>query len=197
MKSRIIHNYDKGEIRKLLSEKRNQLSYSERERYSSHITNTLLSLDDIANAKCVHCYKSFGAEVTTSDFINELLSRKKIIYVPVVNDDILLHAEINYQTQWKKDRFGIPTPIAPSLTVHEMRLEENDCIIIPMLGYDSQCMRLGYGKGFYDKFLSATKGKKIGLAFSCQYYEIIPSDVHDIAMDIIITETGVFFHDLA
>lgn len=74
-----------------------------------------------------------------------------------------------------------------------MMLEENDCIIIPMLGFDSRCMmRLGYGKGYYDKFLSVTKGKRIGLAFSCQQFDKIPSDMHDIPMDIIITETGVF-----
>lgn len=188
----MIYNHDKGEIRKILSEKRNQLSYSEREQYSSHITNKLLSLDVIAQANCVHCYKSFGTEVSTSALIEELLSRKKTIYVPVVNGDILLHAEINNQMQWEKDRFGIPTPIAPPMTAHEMMLKENDCIIIPMLGFDSQYMRLGYGKGYYDKFLSATKGKKIGLAFSCQYYNTIPSDVHDIAMDIIITEMDLF-----
>ncbi len=192
MTSPIIHSHDKGEIRKLLSEKRNQLSYFEREQYSLHITSTILSLDYIAKASRVHCYKSFGTEVTTSVLIKELLSCKKTIYVPVVNGDILLHAEINDQTQWKKDRFGIPTPVAPSLPVHQMMLQENDCIIIPMLGFDSRCMRLGYGKGYYDKFLSATEGKKIGLAFSCQQYDIIPSDVHDIAMDIIITENSVF-----
>ncbi|HRE56752.1 MAG TPA: 5-formyltetrahydrofolate cyclo-ligase [Candidatus Kapabacteria bacterium] len=186
------HSHTKQTIRKILSRKREQLSHTEREQYSFHITETLLSLDIIAKANRVHCYMSFGSEVSTSLLMEVLFSQKKQVYVPVVHDDILLHAQVNSGTQWDKDFFGIPTPIAPTISTHAMMLHDNDCIIIPMLGFDSQCMRLGYGKGYYDKFLPETKGIKIGLAFSCQYYDYIPADSHDIPMNCIITETQIF-----
>ena len=74
-----------------------------------------------------------------------------------------------------------------------------DVIVVPLLAFDRLHNRLGYGKGYYDKFLSKynnTKGKKpfltIGLAFSFQKYKKIPTTKSDIKLDYILTEKGVF-----
>ncbi len=61
-----------------------------------------------------------------------------------------------------------------------------------MVGFDERLNRIGYGKGFYDKYLSDYKGLKIGLAFSTQKYHHLPTDQYDIKMDIIVTENKVY-----
>ena len=68
-----------------------------------------------------------------------------------------------------------------------------DCIIVPMLGFDHRLHRLGYGAGWYDKFLAdQPQAKKIGLCFEVGRVEQIPAEAHDIKMDLIVTEDKVY-----
>lgn len=67
-----------------------------------------------------------------------------------------------------------------------------EIIICPLLAFDKHKNRLGYGKGYYDKFLNNNKITKIGIAFSIQETEQIPHENHDVKMDLIITEKDIF-----
>ncbi len=89
------------------------------------------------------------------------------------------------------NKYGILEPILTNNQVNP------DVILIPLLVYDDKKNRLGYGKGYYDKFLShfLKKNKDIltlGIAFSFQKYKKIPTSKHDIKLDNIITEKGIF-----
>ena len=89
------------------------------------------------------------------------------------------------------NKYGILEPILTSNKVNP------DVILIPLLSYDDKKNRLGYGKGYYDKFLNnfLKKNKDIltlGIAFSFQKYKKIPTSKHDIKLDNILTEKGIF-----
>lgn len=182
----------KDELRRILLRKRNVLTQQEIESHSLHITEAILSLEYVAMATIVHCYMSFSSEVMTSHLVHSLLSMEKKVYVPVVDGAVLRHALIDSTTAWEHDRYGIPTPIAETISTDELIFDKNDCIIIPMVGFDSNRTRLGYGKGYYDRFLAGKHGVNIGLAFSCQQYDAIPADTHDVPMHVIMTETHIF-----
>ena len=71
-----------------------------------------------------------------------------------------------------------------------------DLVIVPIVAFDSQLNRIGYGKGFYDRFLSKVKKVKkksisLGIAYSFQEYSKIPADKHDFKLDYIFTESGI------
>lgn len=82
--------------------------------------------------------------------------------------------------------FSVPEPIGKEIPAHGRDLE---VVIVPLLAFDRAGHRLGYGAGYYDRFLSSCQqATKIGAAFSCQEIASVPADENDIAMDMIITE---------
>lgn len=182
----------KKKLRKEFLARRNSLSGEEINLFSHEITVNLQRHDSINNAPKVHCYMSFASEVRTQEIVSWLLAIGKQVYVPIVKGDILLHAEIKNTTEYRTDAFGIPTPMEiQTLVTEQIQFSAQDCIIIPMVCFDIKGNRLGYGKGYYDKFLSETKGKKVGIAFECQYYEHLPVENFDYPMDMIITEKRI------
>ena len=87
--------------------------------------------------------------------------------------------------------FGVPEPIGSEIPA---RGEDVDTIILPMLGYDHTGGRIGYGAGYYDRFLEKYPGlRKIGIAFACQEIDVLPLDDTDVRMDHIITEKGIVY----
>ena len=91
---------------------------------------------------------------------------------------------------WER-RYGIPAPQDSALlTAAELGLAASDAILVPVAAFDSARNRLGYGKGYYDRFMSKTAAMHLGLAFVCQEVGAIPTEPHDVRLDAIITETG-------
>ena len=91
----------------------------------------------------------------------------------------------------KLNQYGIPEPL---YTKHNLK---PDVILIPLLSFDKFKNRLGYGKGFYDKYLNKNINKNrsiltIGVAFSFQKYKKLPTNTKDFKLDYIITEKGIF-----
>ena len=114
----------------------------------------------------------------------------------------LEHRLITPQTRFEADSFGIPTPEnddanANSITSAALAAMPCDCVIVPLLGFDAALNRIGYGKGYYDRFLqellrkASTRPHLVGLAFQCQFVkEGISAEEHDIRLDAVITEEG-------
>jgi len=87
--------------------------------------------------------------------------------------------------------FGVPEPIGSEIPA---RGEDVDTILLPMLGFDRTGARIGYGAGYYDRFLEKFPSlRKIGIAFSCQEMERLPLDPTDVLMDYIVTEEGIVY----
>lgn len=170
--------------------RRDALSESVRREASARITAELSRLLLSSNARFVHCYISFRSEVETRSLIEDMLSRGLRVVVPVVEGDgsgnTLIHSELHDLRKLRTGAFGLPEPegrIAISL-------EALDVVIVPMVAFDRQGTRLGYGKGFYDRFLQQLphEVQRIGLAFGVQEVAHIPVLPHDERVATIITE---------
>ena len=140
------------------------------------------------NAETVMVYLSFKNEVNTRKIIEKAISEKKKVLVPVTSGDDMFLSVLDDLTSLKKGNFGIEEP-----SVIKKWSGEIDICIIPGLGFDKAGGRIGFGKGYYDKFLSKNPCKKIGIAYSEQIKENVFSEPHDIPMDIIVTEKEMFF----
>lgn len=91
---------------------------------------------------------------------------------------------------WVKNKWGIWEP--DPRTSKKIEINEFNGVLVPGLAFDRQGHRLGYGKGFYDKSLSAFKGLKVGIGFSVQIVaETLPSDTNDVLMDLCVTESEI------
>ncbi len=178
-------------IRTILREKKAALSPEERLEKSKKIIRYVLG--QIKDGETVLAYTSKELEVNTAPLIDELLKRKNNVAVPIIQKE-----DISLRLSYIRDRsvlvpstFGVPEPIGNEIPA---RPEEISVILLPMLGFDRTGARIGYGAGYYDRFLEKNPGlKKIALAFACQEVERLPLDPTDIRMDMIITENGVVY----
>jgi 5-formyltetrahydrofolate cyclo-ligase len=103
--------------------------------------------------------------------------------------DILRHRQIFTLEGLHLGLHGIPEPEGPDLA----GIEDLDTVLIPIAAFTRSGARLGYGRGFYDRFLEAlpVKVMRIGLAFSFQEFLHIPTEPHDIPLDLVVTEREI------
>lgn len=157
---------------------------------SKIISTRLLELDSLKKSKSIFLYNSLEQEVDTKELIKVLVDTK-ILYLPKIQYDEMGVVRINEQMQYKEGMFGI---LEPQGNFSEDKI---DIAIVPLLACDVLCHRVGKGKGYYDKFFANNKDiYKIGLAFDFQMMEeTILMEAHDVRMDCIVTDTGVFYAD--
>lgn len=176
----------KQDIRKYIKTLKQHISDSEKENASSAVFSTLYTLPEWKKADNILFYHSLQDELPTITALknNEI---NKNIFLPKVNGDMLdilpYHSdEISIGAYNIQEPTG-NEPISPRII---------DLIIVPGVAFDKQFNRLGRGKGYYDKILTqAINATKIGIAFDFQLIDNLPTESHDIKMDIIITPTNL------
>lgn len=172
-------------------QKRNSLREKEIIEKSSAIKERLFSLPEFLNAKKILFFVGIKSEVQTKEMIAEALALGKTIAAPQSDFEKqkMKAIQINSLGCLEEKKFGLLEPRGGS----EIPGEEFDLVILPGIAFDEQCKRLGYGKGFFDKFLRGTRknAAKIGLAFECNIEKSIPSMSHDAKMNKIITEQRI------
>ncbi len=181
----------KNNIRQILRQRKETLIPEERLEKSRRICSHTMKL--IRDGETVMVYTSKEKEVNTAPLIETLFRSGNPVIVPIiVKEDISLR--LSYLRDFSvlvPSTFGVPEPIGNEIPANG---DDVDTIILPMLGFDREGRRIGYGAGYYDRFLAKNKElRKIGIAFACQEYETIPADENDIPMDYIITEEGIIF----
>ena len=184
----------KQTLKQEIFQKRKSLSKEEVKEKSSLIKSNLYSLEEFKKAKNIMFYVSFKNEVSTRETIKELLAKKeKTIVVPYVleNYPILQLSELKNFYWLEPKTFGILEP--KELYIREFNHEKLDLVIVPGIVFDKKGYRIGYGHGYYDRFLKILKKgvKKIGLAFELQIVGEIPEEEHDVPLDIVVTEKKV------
>ena len=179
----------KKNLRDEARRKRFQLTPEDIREKSARICIRALSLIAGSNTVMVYCAKS--PEVETTALISLLMEEKKRIVVPIIEKETTT-LRLSYVTDpchLVESTFRVPEPVGNE---QPAQAGDVDVVIVPMLAFDRAGNRLGYGAGYYDRFLSAHPGiRKIGLAFSCQETPSVPADENDIRMDFIVTEDGV------
>ena len=183
----------KNSIRTELLSRRDSISPDQKKLKDTEIRNRLFNLEEFIDAKSVLMYVSFRTEVDSFEQLSKILCLGKKLIVPLVNSKqkTLSLYEIKDITELEAGYKDIPEP-----NVNEDRkveLKDIDIVVIPGTGFDIKGNRLGYGGGYYDRLLSKTEKKipKVALAFEEQILDVVPSEPHDIKMDIIITDERV------
>jgi 5-formyltetrahydrofolate cyclo-ligase len=194
MKSSIDLN--KKEIRKVLIRKRALIVDEDRLRFDRAIYLKVLALDELKQAGTVLIYASYNGEVDTYGLIDECIRTGKRVACPRCRMDKEVPTLDFYFISSRDDlKPGYKGIMEPREDVNKKLSYEDICsslVIVPMVGYDEAGNRLGYGKGFYDRFLAVFKeAESIGLAYSCQKVSCLPVDEYDVKPDKIITEEKI------
>jgi 5-formyltetrahydrofolate cyclo-ligase len=152
---------------------------------SLHLMEILEGIDPVM------VYVSKPLEVCTHRILEDLLCQKKRVVVPIIQQDTrtLRLSCLLDPSCLVESTFRVMEPIRNEIPVNAAEVR---AVIVPMLAFDRKGNRLGYGAGYYDRFLEENPHLlKIGLAFSCQEITALPADTHDVRMDLILTENGV------
>jgi len=185
---------DKTFLRSHYKKKRLSLTKQEVDHLSQRVCEQLDKLS-IWRLKHYHIFISISKynELDTSSIINKLKSEKKIIIVPKISNNELVHIAINDQTEFSINEYGIKEPN----NGHHFIIENLDLIFIPLLAFDLEGHRVGYGKGYYDRFLKLTNKSslKIGLSFFDPINKIQDIDDNDVKLDYCITPTQIHKFD--
>ncbi|MBU3699710.1 MAG: 5-formyltetrahydrofolate cyclo-ligase [Candidatus Kapabacteria bacterium] len=143
-------------------------------------------------APCVHVYRSRPDEVQTMPFIEYALGIGKQVFVPITPESgsDLMHCRVSWRTRWQEGRFGILEPVADSAEdlVGSDHFDVTTAVIVPMVAFDRTCHRLGYGKGYYDRFLASSRATPIGIAYQCQLVPSVEHQPHDVVMAAVATQ---------
>jgi 5-formyltetrahydrofolate cyclo-ligase len=179
----------KDKIRKDINGLRDSTDPAELDKLSERIKVNLFSTPEFMDAKTVMFYISKGSEVRTWEMIKNTVSMGKTVCVPLtdVKGNTITPYEVKSNQDLGKGHFGIPEPRKDYC--REVDAKDIDVVIVPGTAFDRKGERIGYGKGYYDRFLSrAANAKSIGLAYGFQVVQRIPSERHDVKVDIIVTE---------
>jgi len=169
--------------------KRRLLLSSDVSKKSERIIKNLLSNTDILNYDKICTYVSSFSEPDTLFLIKYLLELGKKVYVPITDKNTVTISICQiYNTDFKKGAYSIFEP----KTTNFVSFDTPEFIIVPGIAFDKNGNRIGFGMGYYDKFLSASSAKKVALCYDFQIKDKIPSQNHDIKMDLIITDKNIY-----
>lgn len=178
----------KNELRKHFLSLRDNIAESQREIFNASITRALLSHDKFQDSKVIFTYVSFRSEVDTLTLIDRAFELGKRVFVPVVNTaERNMHAaEIFSKQDLKSGYKGI---LEPAFDTPVADVVEIDLAIIPGAVFDYKGYRIGYGGGYYDRFLPQLSSHAffMGLAFPNQMVERVPTEKHDVPLHQILT----------
>ena len=181
---------DKTFLRSHYKKKRFSLTKQEVDDLSQRVCKQLDKLN-IWKLKHYHIFISILKynELDTSSIINRLKSEQKIIIVPKISNNELVHIAINDETKFGLNEYGIKEPNDGNHFI----IENLDIIFIPLLAFDLEGHRVGYGKGYYDRFLKLTNSSslKIGLSFFDPINKIQDIDDNDVKLDYCVTPKQV------
>jgi 5-formyltetrahydrofolate cyclo-ligase len=191
-----LANLNKSQMRKECILKRDEISLDDILEKSACIITKLNQLDAMKLAKTIMCYVSFGSEVCTHDAINGWLSEGRQVCVPLVIRDSnkgksMAAIKISSFKELAPGTFGVLEP--PLVESNIVEPASIDVVIVPGCAFDLRKNRIGYGAGYYDRFFFGIHGSvmKIGVCFDSQIKDNIPSEEHDVPLDILVTEKRI------
>jgi len=187
----VIKVETKSQLRKRMLNVRNTMSEEEIKNKSRAIMNKLTCMDEYKNSKVIFVYMSFKNEVDTTDLISKMLEDNKRVVIPYTDtvNTVIIPSEIkSIHEDLTLSHFGYYEPVFEK--IRRIEPGELDLIIVPGVVFDRNNNRIGFGKGYYDKILSRKRSdaKAIAVAYDFQVLDEVPSEPHDIKMDMIITE---------
>ncbi|MDD3719401.1 MAG: 5-formyltetrahydrofolate cyclo-ligase [Actinomycetota bacterium] len=189
----MIHK-KKKELRKKVQELRDAIDLEQRKALSAHVAENLWSIPEFAAAKTVLFFISFRSEVDTVPMIRRALSEDKVVCVPCTNDgdkSMVASRILDLEADLEMGNYDILEPRKGCL--RPVNAEEIDVVLMPGVAFDLTGGRLGYGGGYYDRFLERCNPRcaLIAVAFEIQIVGHVPCADHDAHIHKVVTEARV------
>lgn len=184
----------KSALREAVLARREALGEEERRAFSERILRRVRRLADYRRAGVVLAYSGFGSELQTGDFLRSVLEDGKLLVLPRIERatrTLNLHAVRDLDADLEPGVWGIREPREDLPTAG---LPEVDFVLVPGVAFDRRGGRLGHGAGFYDRLLGSSAGrpKLVAGAYEAQMVEEVPTEPHDVLVDLVITEKGAY-----
>lgn len=180
----------KATLRKEALSRRDSIPLPVRKIKDSAISERFFVLENFTESNMILLYASFRSEVDTEGIIRKAIEMGKKVLLPRVNlgETRLDLYEISSPDDLSPGYMGIPEPDAKEENLRG--IEDVGVAVLPGAAFDSNGSRLGYGKGYYDRLLSESGARPVlvALAYEEQILENIPSEAHDVKMDLILTD---------
>ncbi|HOG20773.1 MAG TPA: 5-formyltetrahydrofolate cyclo-ligase [Salinivirgaceae bacterium] len=166
-----------------------ELSIEQRLIQSKRVWSILSQYEKFVKAKTVVFYWSMETELNTTEFIESVKDAKKVLLPVVVGDRLILRCFEGRDKMVAEPVFGIFEPVGDEFKSYN----KIDFVVVPGMAFDKKGNRMGRGKGFYDKFLTQIPNAvKIGVCFSHQIVDNVPSEPHDVKLDGVCSPEGLF-----
>ncbi len=179
---------DKKALRREILALRRDMSENDRENLDERIYTNLTDLDRVRNCGTFLVYASSPDEVGTRHFINTALAAGKTVAVPKCTGKDMIFLTVTSLDSLVRSRFGVAEP-ADGTQITEFT---DTVCVVPGLRFDRNGYRLGWGGGFYDRFLAHYTGYSVGLCYENCCGDV-PADTYDMAVDTVITENGIYY----
>lgn len=179
----------KKHLRKNLLDKRNKLGSGDKMKADWSLFEALKTTPQIEVAEKIVAFFPHKSEPNIEPFLEWVVSNKKELYLPRVNEVGLDLVRVLFFSDLEQGSYGI---MEPKKEFEATDLNEFDIILVPGLGFSPNGNRLGFGGGFYDRLLKQVKGYKIGVGYEFQVLDEIPVEPHDVALNMIITDSGSY-----
>lgn len=174
-----------------MKKQRYSICTQKRKKNDNNISYKVLQSDIFKNSNCIFCYYSFENEIDTKTIIESALFQKKTVCIPkIIKNGIMIPLRITKKTDLIIGKYNIPEPKNECI---EICLKDIDLCIVPCLAADKTGNRLGYGGGYYDRFLPKTNALKAILCYESNLFDNIYSQPFDAKCDIIFTESRVIY----
>lgn len=182
---------EKKRMRAAYSERRNAIPVDRRSELSAAVCRRFISLVTYRYSGSLLMYSPIGSETDISDIARQALADGKTVAYPrCYEDSIMKFHIIGSLDELERGMYGIYEP-PESLPVFDPASDHTAACLIPALVYDKSGYRLGYGKGYYDRYLTAFKGVKVGVVYNDFVVKSVPRGRYDIAVDMLVTDKGV------
>ncbi len=181
---------DKQAIRQAALKQRQQLAPSDHALLSCQVLDRLVVQDFFQSAQKIASYSAIRREVDADLLLEQCQLEQRQLFLPrVVGDTLVFHA-VASRADLQVGAFGVCEPRGGGATAD---LVDFDLVIVPGVAFDLRGYRLGYGKGFYDRFLAAKPEATVtvGLCFDFQVLERLPHEAHDQSLDYVLTEKRI------
>ena len=195
-----IYQEQKEALRENMKKMRDAIPEDQRKTEDAQLLDIITKTALYQEAQSILTYVSFGSEVSTRDLIDRAMKDGKKVYVPRVNGDTMEFYRFEEWKELEESRLGIlePDKNPAKRFPYELHIsldKAQDCVfIVPGLAFDSHCNRLGYGGGYYDRYLQGfEKRMTLGIAYSEQIVDRVPVTNRDQSLDLVVTPQGAYY----
>jgi 5-formyltetrahydrofolate cyclo-ligase len=193
----------KTRLRRKLRERRRALSAHEQTLAAQQLTARIIATHWFRASHRIACYLPNDGEIDPRATIDAIWKARKRAFLPVLSQlahERLWFAEVRPDTQFRRNRYGILEPRVPRRAL--VRAQSLDLVLLPLVAFDTNRNRLGMGGGYYDKSLGFLRFRQhlrkphlLGLAYDFQRVAALPTDVWDVPLDGIVSDSAVYGPD--